>query len=269
MSTYDTCTGHLTAVLDGTFLTAMRTGAASAVASELLARPDSQTLGLVGCGAQAVTQLHAISRRFALRDVLIYDVDSGAVDSFASRTEVFVPTSLSITSTTLEDITANADIICTATSVGVGAGPVISLNGSQAWLHVNAVGSDLPGKTELSREFLQRCFVCPDFMQQAQIEGECQQLTPEDIGPTIIEVAKSPTRYGSQRHRHTVFDSTGWALQDWVALELAMEKATELGIGTFVALECLSADPRNPYEFLVDSHLDKIDDTGRPTANVG
>jgi ornithine cyclodeaminase/alanine dehydrogenase-like protein (mu-crystallin family) len=251
MSTYDTSSGHLTAIVDGTFLTAMRTGASSAVATELLARSDSEILGLVGCGAQAVTQLHAISRRFQIREVLVHDVDQRAAGDFASRAAVFASDAMSITPTSLEEIASRADIICTATSVEVGGGPVISLARSQPWLHVNAVGSDFPGKTELPREFLERSLVCPDFPQQARIEGECQQLSPRHIGPTIVDVARSPDLHVSAKDRQSVFDSTGWALEDWVAMELVMEHATQLGIGRFVTLECLSADPRNPYAFLI------------------
>ena len=80
---YDTTTGHLEAVMDGTLLTAMRTGAASAVASRWMARPDSCRLGLIGCGAQAVTQLHALSRLFTFEQVLIHDIDASAMASLA------------------------------------------------------------------------------------------------------------------------------------------------------------------------------------------
>ena len=68
---------------------------------------------------------------------------------------------------------------------------MIGLLNCRPWLHVNAVGSDFPGKTELSREFLERSFVCPDFLSQTLIEGECQQISKEHIGPSIVDIAKS------------------------------------------------------------------------------
>ena len=82
---FDTSSGHLAALMDGTFATALRTGAASAVASRVLAARDSRVLGLVGCGAQAVTQLHGLSRVFDLDQVLVYDIEAGAAASFAGR----------------------------------------------------------------------------------------------------------------------------------------------------------------------------------------
>ena len=75
---YDAVTGHMLALTDGTFATALRTGAASGVASRVLARPESSVLGLIGCGAQAITQLHGMLRSFDIRQVLYHDVDSGA-----------------------------------------------------------------------------------------------------------------------------------------------------------------------------------------------
>ena len=250
ISTYDTTNGHLTSIADATFLTAMRTGAASAVATQLLARPDSKVLGLVGCGAQAVTQLHAISRRLDLTEALVYDIDPDVADNLVARVGAFQAASVSIKVTSLREIAERSDVICTATSVDAGAGPVIDLAQTQPWLHVNAVGSDFPGKTELPQDFLQRSFVCPDFALQARVEGECQQLSSSDIAEPITNVAQAPNNFARARQRTSVFDSTGWALEDWVAMELAVEKANELGLGKHVAIESLTGDPRNPYDFL-------------------
>lgn len=150
----------------------------------------------------------------------------------------------------------HSDILCTATSVEVGGGPVIALDRCKPWLHVNAVGSDLPGKTELPLAFLQDSFVCPDFLTQVKIEGECQQLSAQQIGPSIVKVAQSAQRYLPEQKHQSVFDSTGWALEDWFVMELVLEKAREFGLGELVALECLSEEPRNPYEFLTELGVD-------------
>ncbi|MCK6592895.1 MAG: ornithine cyclodeaminase family protein, partial [Polyangiaceae bacterium] len=86
ISVYDPATGHLVALLDGILLTALRTGAASAVATQILARPGSSIVGIIGCGAQAVTQLHALSRVMQIQEVLFFDTDPSAVASFPRRT---------------------------------------------------------------------------------------------------------------------------------------------------------------------------------------
>ncbi|WP_232293375.1 ornithine cyclodeaminase family protein [Stigmatella aurantiaca] len=247
ISLYDVNTGHLRALCDGTFPTALRTGAASAVASRLLARPDSEVLGLVGCGAQAVTQAHALSRLFPLKRVLVYDRRPETARGFARRVDFL---GLEVEAVRLEDVEREADILCTATSVEVGAGPVLSGTRLKSHVHINAVGSDLPGKTELPLEFLRRAVVCPDYLPQALVEGECQQLQPGDIGPTLFELARDPTQ-GRQYHgRPTVFDSTGFALEDQVVLEVLLEHAQSLGIGRTFQLESLADDPRDPYSFL-------------------
>nr|AWI62625.1 lysine cyclodeaminase [Cystobacter sp.] len=246
ISLYDIATGHLRLLMDGVFPTAMRTGAASAVASRLLARQDAEVLGIVGCGAQAVTQLHALSLVFPLRRVLAFDIDPAVSATYARRCG-FVP--LPIELVPLQVLEAEADILCTATSVPVGGGPVIRGEQLKEWIHINAVGSDLPGKTELPLSLLERSLVCPDYLEQALVEGECQQLKhrPSRIGPSLVELVQGPKRDESIRHSPTVFDSTGFALEDQVALELFLEYAQELRLGRRVELEGGTTDVRNPY----------------------
>lgn len=247
ISQYDVTTGHLRALCDGTFPTALRTGAASAVASRLLARPDSQVLGLVGCGAQAVTQAHALSRLFPLQRVVVYDQSPEAARSFVRRVEFL---GLQVEAVALEQVEREADLLCTATSVGVGAGPVISGTHLKPHVHINAVGSDLPGKTELPRELLRRALVCPDYLPQALVEGECQQLQPSDIGPSLFDLARTPELGRKHHDRPTVFDSTGLALEDQVVLEVLLAHAQRLGIGQLLQVESVADDPRDPYGFL-------------------
>ncbi len=246
---YDTATGHMIGLCDGTFLTAVRTAAASAVASQVLARPDARVLGIIGVGAQAVCHLHALSRCFPLQQVLIHDVDSNAVASFARRTAGLSPHPLEIAPASREQILARSDMLVTATSVGAGAGPVVDDGPCQAHLHVNAVGADFPGKTELPLALLERALVCPDYAPQALKEGECQRLQAEHIGPDLIALAKQSAQMEAQQQRLTVFDSTGFALEDHVALELALEWAEQYDLGLEMALESISDDPLNPYQF--------------------
>lgn len=247
VSAYDTKSGHLIGIADGTFLTALRTGAASAVASAVLAMPDAGVVGIIGCGAQGVSQLHALSRIFRFERALIYDIDPAVGESFARRTAFL---NIPVYPTPLPQLLAESDIICTATSVEVGKGPVFEDRGLPAHVHINAVGSDFPGKVEVPRSVLQRSLVCPDFPAQAVIEGECQQLPAEAIGPDLVEIVKNAEQYAPYRTRSTVFDSTGWALEDLVTLEMLIDYAGELGLGQHVALESVSEDPHDPYQFI-------------------
>ncbi|GAA3078714.1 hypothetical protein GCM10020000_75370 [Streptomyces olivoverticillatus] len=119
---FDDATGALTALTDGVLLTAIRTGAASAVASRLLAAPDSRVAGFIGAGAQSVTQLHALSRVLPLERALVWDTDPAHAASYADRVAFL---GLDVRVATPEEIAAEADVICTATSVPIGQGPVL------------------------------------------------------------------------------------------------------------------------------------------------
>ena len=250
LSTYalfDTASGHLRMILDGTLLTALRTGAASAVASRILAHSDSAVLGLVGCGAQAVTQLHALSRCFKFREVLVYDEDFCVSESFGRRIAQLNLAGLRVRRTTVNEILAESDIVCTATSVEPGHGPVIQDGAHKPHLHINAVGSDFPGKFELPLALLRRAFVAADFLPQAEKEGECQQLEPGAVAVDFVGLIGDASVHAEQRNRLSVFDSTGWALEDLVATELMAGFADEFGLGVEEELESLSADPYDPY----------------------
>lgn len=249
ISSYDTTTGHLVGLADGVLLTALRTGAASAVASRCLAKPDSTQLGLIGCGAQAVTQLHALSRVFDLNKVLFYDEDQSAMASFPARCAALGLT-IDFVASDMQTVVGKADILCTATSIDVGEGPLFDDLDSPAHLHVNAVGSDFPGKVELPISLLKKSFVCPDFIDQALKEGECQQLSREQINASLLEVIQNEEKFQQILHERTVFDSTGYALEDQVVMNLFLDYAKELGRGQEVSIEGLQEDAKNPYHFL-------------------
>ncbi len=249
LSAYDTATGHLLGLMDGVLLTALRTGAASAIASTLLAKPDSTTLGLIGCGAQSVTQLHALSCKFDFDRVLIYDVDNAALSSFEDRCAA-LQLNVEVVPASIEEIVAAADILCTATSVEAGKGPLFSGLRTKSWLHVNAVGADFPGKVELPLNLLENSFVCPDFREQAIVEGECQQLDHSKIGPDLVEVVQNLEAYAHAQNQCTVFDSTGWALEDQVVMELFLEYASSLGLGQEIEVEFMPEDAKSPYHFI-------------------
>jgi ornithine cyclodeaminase/alanine dehydrogenase-like protein (mu-crystallin family) len=244
---FDVATGHLRSVVDGTFLTAIRTGAASAVASRVLADPASSVLGLVGCGAQAVTQLHALSRIYAFTEVLVFDKDLAVAETFSDRARVRAGL---VRVASLSELEERSDIICTATSVLPGEAPVLSGQALKPSVHVNAIGSDLPGKIELPLDLLRAATVCPDDVVQARREGECQQLTPDEIGPTLFDLLRAPATGQRLRGRRTVYDSTGLAMQDLVMIELIEDLSEQFGLGELMAIESSSGDPRDPYAFL-------------------
>jgi ornithine cyclodeaminase/alanine dehydrogenase-like protein (mu-crystallin family) len=251
ISVYDSQSGHLLALADGTFITAWRTGAMSGVASRLLAEPGSATVGLIGCGAQAVTQLHAVSMAFDIQSVLLHDIDQDRVQTLPERARAFAGPDMMFKSLPPEEMLAACDIICTSTSNPVGAGPLFEDAETKAWLHINAVGSDFPGKRELPVSLLKRSLVVADFLPQAVREGETQQLhsgTARIV--SLPDIVRHDIAGADYRNDLTVFDSTGWALADHVAMALIVELAVEMDEFRHVQLDNSGFDPYSPYEEL-------------------
>ena len=246
-SLYDTSTGRLLALCEATFLTALRTGAASAVATDVLAVPDASTLGMVGCGAQAVTQIHAISRVRPIDRVIAFDTQHEVADTLSQRLPIDVRVDV-IRGDEIGRLVGEADIVCTATTVGIGDPPVVPELPHRDWLHINAVGADFTGKRELADSYLERSVVCPDVVEQCLIEGECQGLDRDQLGPDLAALVKHAAEHRVHRDELTIFDSTGWALQDLVAAELMLDHARRCGAGIEVDLQPNPVDPYDPYE---------------------
>ena len=138
----------------------------------------------------------------------------------------------------------------------------------RAHVHVNAVGSDFPGKTELPRALLERSLVCPDARGQAVLEGECQVLQSADIGPELPELVGRAQHYSRFRECATVFDSTGWALEDHVVTDLLLRHGERLGLGTPMQLEARLSDPRDPYGGLAAAVAGDIRRLTQPAGKV-
>lgn len=249
-SLHDTTDGRLLALCEATFLTAIRTGAASALATDILAPPDARILGVIGCGTQAVTQIHAISRVRPIDAVVAFDTDDTVVATLAERVR---RTGLDVTfetAVTAEAVIAGADIVCTATSVEPDAGAVFADGDHRPWLHLNAVGADHPGKHEIPHTMLERATVCPDLLAQCLTEGECQRLNADQLGPELPNLVRQRSVHESLRPTLTIFDSTGWALEDLVAAQLVLDHAERLDEGVAIDLQPSPTDPYDPYEFL-------------------
>ncbi len=245
---YDTTTGSLTTICEATLLTALRTGAASAVMTDVLAAPGPVTLGVVGCGAQAVTQIHAISRLRSIESIVATDTDPSVAATLSSRLPEGLPVPVIIDSADFNDRVPDLSVVCTCTSVPIGDGAVVDLANRQPNLHVNAVGADFPGKTELDLDDLRASVVIPDVVEQCLIEGESQRLDRDELGPSMTDVLRgdAPPLVDS----FTVFDSTGWSFEDLIAARLFRMHAERLGRGTWVSLQRTPVDPYDPYETL-------------------
>ncbi len=243
---YDTNHGALIALCESTVLTALRTGAASAIMTNRLVTEGPITLGVVGCGAQAVTQIHAISRVRNLKRIFVTDANPANAASLQARLPSGVGPVEVIPMKQFGSVVSELDVLCTCTSVEPGCGPVVDLAEASSVLHVNAVGSDFPGKTELPLAFLTSAVVVPDLLDQCLAEGEAQVLKSQDLGPLMVEVIADPEGHLGLTQERTVFDSTGWSYEDLIAAQLFVEHARRLGLGVELALTPRPSDPYDP-----------------------
>lgn len=225
----DPATALPLAVMDATYLTAVRTGAAAGVATRALARSDARTVGFIGCGAQAPTVLSAL--RVALGGdfgLLVSDRKSEAAERFAAA--------VGGESVSVEQA-AGCDVVCTMTP---SREPVIEREWVRPGAHINALGADGPGKQELDVRILQEAKVVIDDLHQAEGGGEINvalaagDLRREELHASLGEVFAGLSPGRESDDEITVFDSTGLALQDVAVARVAYEEAKARGLGLTV-----------------------------------
>ncbi len=225
-------TGAPLAVMGATYLTNMRTGAAGGIATRALARPESKIVGMVGAGAQARTQLLALSRVFRIEKVTVSNRSLESSKAFVNDARSFLDCDYHATIDREE--ACDCDILVTTTPV---RSPIIK----EAWVkpgtHINAIGADAKGKQELESSLTRKAKVVVDDLAQAVHSGEVNVpisegvLKAEDIYAQIGEilVGKKPGR--TSREEITIFDSTGLAIQDVATGTVVYRRALENRIG--------------------------------------
>lgn len=223
-------TAYPLAIMDGTVLTRLRTGAVAGVATRHLAPSDADTLGLLGAGQQAHTQLDAIANVVDLDKVVLTDLDDEAVKSFVQAER---DRDIEVVGGTAEEV-AGCDVISTTTP---SRSPILKREWIQDGTHINAIGADAEGKQELESEILADANVVVDDWEQCSHSGEINTAVAEgvldsddvhaDLSEVVTGVAES-----SDDTDITVFDSTGLAIQDVATARVVYESADEKGLGT-------------------------------------
>jgi ornithine cyclodeaminase len=248
----DALTGYPLLLADMTLLTAFRTSATSALAAKYLARPDAETLALIGTGAQAEFQVLGFNRLFPLQEVRFYDKDPQAMAKFAHNLEnshfLLTPAD------SVRAAVRQADIVITATAAH-GRQRLFDLQDLAPGTHLNAIGGDRPGKTELPLELLEAAKIVVEYLPQSLTEGEVQQCAADRIHAELWELAAGIKPGRECREEITLFDSVGFALEDYSALRLVYEMAFEYSVGK--ALEILPelADPKDLFGGLFNPNL--------------
>jgi ornithine cyclodeaminase len=211
----EVATGYPVLLTEMTLLTALRTAAMSAVAARHLARPGVRTHALIGNGAQSEFQALAIRALTGADRLRLFDTDPAAT---AKLMRNLAPLGFSLVACdSAEDAAAGADIVTTVTADKRNA-RVLAANAVAPGQHLNAVGGDCPGKTELPPELLPRCAIFVEHPPQTRVEGEIQQL-PSDHPVTELHRVIAGTASGRRGPEDiTLFDSVGFAIEDFSAL---------------------------------------------------
>ena len=240
----DVATGLPVLLSELTFTTALRTAAMSAVAAQALARPGSRTLALIGNGAQAEFQALAFHHLLGIDTLRLFDTDPAATAKLRRNLQGTGLRTVACRSTA--EAVQGADIVTTATADKAHAN-LLTADMLAPGQHINAVGGDCPGKTELHADVLRQAQVFVEYAPQTRIEGDIQQL-PADFPVTELWEVLAARRPGRTADGQiTVFDSVGFALEDYAALRFLHAAAVELGLGERIALVPALPDPKDLF----------------------
>jgi alanine dehydrogenase len=213
------------AIMDGTTLTRLRTGAAAAVATKYLAVEDATSLGIVGAGVQSYTQLEGIAQVRPIEEVVVADVNEEAIAKFVARYE----DEFDVRAGSIAEA-ASCDVLSTVTPVEE---PIVTRENVGEHTHVNAMGADAEGKHELADELLLAAKLIIDDYAQTTHSGEINVpwsegvLDDEDIHGELGEIVVGDRPGREDGDGVTVFDSTGLAIQDVAAAHVVYEHAKE------------------------------------------
>ena len=243
----DVDTGQPRLLSELTLNTALRTAATSALAARTLARPDSRVMALIGNGAQSEFQALAFQHVVGIQGVRLYDIDPAATQKLVANLEGS-GLHVSVCSSTAEAV-RGADIVTTVTADKAYA-TILTPDLIEPGMHINGVGGDCPGKTELHADILANASVFVEYTPQTRMEGDIQQMPPEFAVTELWEVLRGVRPGRRHAEEVTVFDSVGFALEDFAALRFMYDAAHSLLIGEPIALIPALDDPKNLYATL-------------------
>lgn len=244
----DVATGYPVLLSEMTILTALRTAATSAMAARHLAPEGARVMAMIGNGAQAEFQALAFKAVCGIGEVRLYDIDPAASAKCARN---LAGRGLTVTvCATKEEAMLGAQIVTTCTA-DKNYATILNDNMVGAGVHINAIGGDCPGKTELAREILLRSDIFVEYPPQTRIEGEIQQLDAEHPVTELWQViaGAAPGRTGAAQI--TLFDSVGFAVEDFSALRYVHGKLEDTGLYDDLDMIADPDDPRDLFGMLL------------------
>ncbi|MEB6591666.1 MULTISPECIES: ornithine cyclodeaminase [Pseudomonas] len=231
-----------------TLTTAIRTAATSALAARYLAREDSRSMALIGNGSQSEFQAIAFNAVLGIDEIRLYDIDPGASAKLVANLGNRPGLKLTIASS-VADAVRGADIVTTVTADKAYA-TILTPEMIEPGMHLNAVGGDCPGKTELHRAIVEQARVIVEYEPQSRVEGEIQQMPADSPVTEFWQVVAGAATGRESTGQVTLFDSVGFALEDYSALRYVLDVAQALDIGQEIELVPVLEDPKDLYALL-------------------
>ena len=241
----DVATGFPRLLSELTISTAFRTAVTSVMAAKVLANPDASILGMIGCGSQSTFQAIAFHTILGIKELRIFDIDSEAMDNVVAHLKVY-PNLKVIKATSAKACVKGADIVTTVTADKAYA-TILTPDMIEPGMHINGVGGDCPGKTEIHADVLRAGKIFIEHEPQTRIEGDIQQL-PDDypVNP-LWKVIAGKEQGRDSKDQITIFDSVGFALEDLAVLRYVYDLATKLEMGKKIDLVPHMENPKDLF----------------------
>jgi ornithine cyclodeaminase len=243
--------GYPTLISELTLTTAFRTAATSAVAASALARPDSKIMGMIGCGAQSEFQAIAFHQLLGIETIRIFDTDSAAMAKTMRNLGGIEGLEI-VAAETAKEAVRGADIVTTCTADKAWA-TILTADMIEPGMHINGVGGDCPGKTELHVDVLRMAKIFVEYEPQTRVEGDIQQLPADHPVNDLWRVIAGIEKGRDNEDQITIFDSVGFAMEDYSALRYVKRMADELNEGEMVKLIPDLADPKDLFKKIISS----------------
>ncbi|NOQ93453.1 MAG: ornithine cyclodeaminase [Methylophaga sp.] len=239
--------GYPLMITEMTLLTALRTAVTGVLAAKYLARADAKTLAIIGTGAQAEFQVMCFASFFSLDKIRFYDCDKLAMKKFEEN--LAAESFKLIACQNIHETIRSADIIVTATAAKKKQ-CLFKLEDIASGTHIHAMGGDCPGKTELDVSLLEQSKIVVEYAPQSLAEGESQQCPKNGIYAELWELICKNKTGRLNAEEITIFDSVGFALEDFSILRVVYALAEEHQLGTELALIPKLNDPKNLYSLI-------------------
>ena len=240
----DVGNGYPTFLAEMTLLTALRTAATSALAARYLAPAESRTLALIGCGSQAEFQALGMRAELGIETLRIFDVDPLAMEKLARHAKALGFDV--VMAVDAADAVRGADVITTCTADKQNATVLHDVDVAGG-VFINAIGGDCPGKTELDPAIIARASVFVELPEQTRIEGEIQHQAPDFPVTELWQVVTGAVPGRQSAEELVVWDSVGFAVEDWTALKFVLEDVTANAPELLQHLD-LIAEPEDPKD---------------------